>query len=43
MAEAWEGNISQRTISRGLKKLGFTRKKRPMVIKKEMKKKDVNS
>ena len=43
MAEARPGNISQRTISRGIKKLGFTRKKRSMVIKKEMKKKDVNS
>ena len=30
MAELWEGEISDRTISRGLKKIGFTRKKRPM-------------
>lgn len=30
MAELWEGDISDRTISRGLKKIGFTRKKRPM-------------
>jgi len=28
MAELWEGEISDRTISRALKKLGFTRKKR---------------
>jgi hypothetical protein len=27
MAELWEGEISDRTISRGLKKIGFTRKK----------------
>lgn len=27
MAELWEGEISNRTISRGLKKIGFTRKK----------------
>jgi len=33
MAEARPGNISQITISRGLKKLGFTRKKRPMVMR----------
>lgn len=30
MAELWEGQISARTISRALHKLGFTRKKRPM-------------
>jgi transposase len=30
MAELWEGEISDRTISRALKKIGFTRKKRPM-------------
>lgn len=27
MAELWEGDISSRTISRALKKIGFTRKK----------------
>ncbi len=27
MAELWQGEISDRTISRGLKKIGFTRKK----------------
>jgi transposase len=35
-AELWEGNISDRTISRGLKKIGFTRKKRPMGTANEM-------
>lgn len=29
MAQLWEGEISDRTISRGLQKIGFTRKKRP--------------
>ena len=33
MAELWQDQISPRTISRGLEKIGFTRKKRPMVIK----------
>jgi len=37
MAALWSGDISDRTISRGLKKIGFTRKKKLMVIKKEMK------
>lgn len=27
MAEAWGGDISARTIGKGLKKIGFTRKK----------------
>jgi len=27
MAQLWEGNISQRSISRGLQKIGWTRKK----------------
>jgi transposase len=31
MAELWEEEISARTISRALQKIGFTRKKRPMV------------
>ena len=35
MAAKW-GNCSRFTISRSLKKLGFTRKKKHMVIKKEM-------
>ncbi len=30
MADLWEGDISARTISRGLHKIRFTRKKRPM-------------
>lgn len=30
MAELWAGQISARTISRALHKIGFTRKKRPM-------------
>jgi transposase len=29
MAKLWEGEISSRTISRALKKIGFTRKKIP--------------
>lgn len=37
MAQLWNGEISARTISRGLKKIGFTRKKRPMATLNEMK------
>lgn len=37
MAELWEGEISSRTISRALSKIGFTRKKKPMVTKNAMK------
>ncbi len=37
MAQLWEGEISARTISRALKKIGFTRKKRPTAIKSAMK------
>ncbi|AOX00170.1 transposase [Moorena producens PAL-8-15-08-1] len=33
MAQLWEGDISVRTISRALKKIGFTRKKRPTATK----------
>jgi transposase len=33
MAQLWEGDISDRTISRALKKIGFTRKKRPTATK----------
>ena len=36
-AELWEGYISKRTISRALKKIEFTRKKRPMATGNEMK------
>ncbi len=32
MAQRWEGEISQRTISRALRKIGHSRKKRPMGI-----------
>ncbi len=32
MAKLWSGNISQRTISRALKTIGYTRKKKPTGI-----------
>ena len=41
--ELWPEEISDRTISRALKKIGFTRKKKLMVIEKGMKPKDKNS
>jgi transposase len=37
MAKLWEGDISERTISRALKKIGFTRKKRLTATKNGMK------
>lgn len=37
MAEVWKEKVSRHTISRGLKKINFTLKKRHMAIKKEMK------
>ena len=37
MASLWEGEISDRTISRALKKIGFTRKKRPTATANGMK------
>jgi len=37
MAKLWDGEISDRTISRALKKIGFTRKKRLMATGNEMK------
>ena len=37
MAELWEGEISKRTISRALKKIGFTQEKRPMATGSGMK------
>jgi transposase len=37
MAQLWEGDISSRTISRALQKLGLTRKKRRMGITNGMK------
>lgn len=36
MAALWEGPMSQRTISRALKKINFTRKKRRMATKSAM-------
>lgn len=42
MAEAWEGKISDRTIGKALRNMGFTRKKKLTDTKKEMKKKDKN-
>ena len=36
MAEQWSGAISQRTISRALKRINWTRKKRPMATASEM-------
>lgn len=40
MAELWERQISARTISRALHKIGFTRKKRPGATKNAMKRND---
>jgi transposase len=37
MAEQWDGDISARTISRALHKIGFTRKKRLMATQNAMK------
>jgi transposase len=37
MASLWEGEISDRTISRALKKIGFSRKKRPTATANGMK------
>jgi len=37
MAKLWEGQISDRTISRALKKIGFSRKKRPTATVSAMK------
>jgi transposase len=37
MAQLWPEEISDRTISRALKKIGFTRKKKAMGIEKETK------
>jgi len=37
MASLWDGEISSRTISRALKKIGFTRKKRLMATANGMK------
>ncbi len=37
MASAWQGEISDRTIGKALRRIGFTRKKKPTGIAKEMK------
>ena len=37
MVELWDGEISQRTISRALQKIGHTRKKKHMATGNEMK------
>ena len=42
MAELWGGNLTQQNISYFCQKLGITRKKKPMVIKREMTKKEQN-
>jgi len=42
MAQLWETEVSERTISRALKKIGFTRKKRPMAIENETNKSGLN-
>jgi hypothetical protein len=42
MAKLWTEEISNRTISRALKKNWFTRKKKLMVIKKGMKLNDLS-
>jgi transposase len=43
MAQLWEGDISSRTISRALQKMGLTRKKKRMGIASEMKPNELNS
>jgi transposase len=43
MAKIWDGEISSRTISRALKKIGLTRKKKLMGIEKDLKRKGRNS
>jgi transposase len=42
MANLWEVEISERTICRALKKIGFTRKKKLMATEKETKRKGKN-
>ena len=43
LAQLWEGDISSRTISRALQKIGFTRKKRPTAIANAMSKSEQDS
>ena len=38
MAQLWQDDLSERTISRALKQIGFTRKKKLMAIESEMNK-----
>ena len=42
MAQLWGDEDPQQNISYACKKLGITRKKKPMAIKKEMNKKEQN-
>ncbi len=42
MAELWGNNVTQQNISYFCQKLGITRKKKPMVIKREMMTKEQN-
>ncbi len=42
MAQLWDGDISERTISRALKKIGFTRKKRPVATANAMGKNELS-
>lgn len=42
MAQLWSGEISDRTISRALKKIGFTRKKRLTLTRNETSKNELN-
>lgn len=43
MAQLWEEGVTQQNISDALKKLGISRKKRPMAIKNVMRASEVNS
>ncbi|EAM49786.1 hypothetical protein CwatDRAFT_2539 [Crocosphaera watsonii WH 8501] len=42
MAEIWPTPVSDRTIGKALKKIGYTRKKKLTDIEREMRKKDKN-
>lgn len=43
LAELWEDDISARSISRALKRIGFTRKKRPTATRNVMKNRELSS
>ena len=43
LAKLWDDDISDRTISRALQKIGFTRKKRRTAIKRGMRKSETSS